>query len=219
MDSQPTRQIPWCTYIVTTLLILTGAASIHDFQANAQRFGFIPAHAWRDYGETFFTCFFLHAGIIHLAGNLYFLVVFGRQVEDYLGRWRWLVLLAAATVLGNLGQLLFDPNQTLPSIGASGGISGLLAFYVLRFPHAQLGIFLGRFLMYRWIRLPAWSAFLFWIAFQFYGAYQQLQHVGSVDSLAHLGGCLAGVAGWWAWRKIDAVRSPIPFSPIRVIRQ
>src|SRR4030095_6138117 len=112
-----------------------------------QAFGFIPTEAWRYGGLTILTSFFLHGSILHLIGNLYFFLIFGDDVEDYLGRWRYVLVILTATVLGDIVHLLANANSTVPAIGASGGISGVIVFYALQFPRARVGI-LFRFYFY-----------------------------------------------------------------------
>jgi hypothetical protein len=75
---------------------------------------------------------------MHLAGNLYFLLVFGSNVEDCLGKWRFFALILLATLAGDVLHVLAQPSSIVSCIGASGGISGLIAYYVLKFPHARL---------------------------------------------------------------------------------
>lgn len=204
MDSDPINQRPWGTWLIAALITAVSIASFFHLEPIVRDFGLIPADAWRDHGLTLLSSFFLHADIFHLAGNLYFLIIFGRHVEDYLGHWRWLLLLFAATLVGDACLILMTPRSTIPCIGASGGISGLLAFYALRFPHARLGILFGYSFLFRWIQFPAWSVLLLWLLFQCLGAYEEIAGIGRVASLAHLGGALAGFLFWLAWRKLDA---------------
>jgi len=177
-----------------------------------QNYGLIPDEAWRDGGLTFLTSFFLHGGIIHLVSNLYFLLIFGMHVENYLGRARWLVLVFLAAMFGDFLHILLDPRGEIPSIGASGGISGLIAFYAFKFPHARLGFLLrfGFVIIPKWIQFPAWCAFLFWLCLQFLGALEQISGFSSVSSLAHLGGTAAGIGLWAIWREIDLKPAAAP---------
>ncbi len=159
MDSVENQRIPWATFISSGLIAAISMASFLDLKNIIERWGLIPAEVWRHHGLTLLTSFFLHGGWVHLLGNLYFLILFGGHVERYLGWWRWLGLLLLATLTGDLLHIVGDPRGTLPCIGASGGISGLMTFYALKFPHAQLGILFRWYFYFRWIRLPAWSAF------------------------------------------------------------
>jgi membrane associated rhomboid family serine protease len=152
---------------------------------------------FRDGGSTVFTSFFLHAGILHLAGNLYFLLIFGSNVEDCLGRWRFVALVLLATVVGDMLHVIAQPHSTIPCVGASGGISGLIAFYALKFPRTQLDIMIR----YRWVQIPAWGTFIVWVAMQSMGAMMQLAGFSNVAALAHIGGAMVGVLFWLGHRR------------------
>jgi len=204
MDASEAKQIPWATYSVGALIAVVSIASFFDLKNIIDAWGLIPAEAWRHHGLTLLTSFFLHVGVIHLVGNLYFMIIFGGHVENYLGWRRWLGLLILAALAGDLCHIAADPNQAIPCVGASGGISALITFYALKFPYAQLGILFRWYLYFRWIRLPAWSAFLLWMIFQFWGAYQQVHGFTDVSAMAHLGGTAVGIAGWFLWRNMDA---------------
>jgi membrane associated rhomboid family serine protease/Zn-finger nucleic acid-binding protein len=214
IDAVGTPRTTPATYLLAALI---AAVSLGQFliqyrdQVNlAQMFGLVPAQAGRYFGLTFVTSFFLHAGIWHLVGNLYFLVVFGRHVEAYLGSWRWLLVTAVSALAGGLVDVLCRAHSMVPLIGASGGISGVLAFYAFKFPHAQLGMLLYLRFYVRWITIPAWGAFALWIVLQLWGAGMELWFQGNVASLAHLGGVVAGVGFWLLWRNLDAKPGPNP---------
>lgn len=165
------------------------------------RFGLIPAEATRLGGLTFLTSFFLHAGIIHLIGNIYFLFVFGDNVENFLRPFRYLLLIALAAFIGDLAHIAADPRSQIPCIGASGGIAAVITFYALNFPDVKLGFLLRySWRWFRWIRLPAWSVFVLWILFQIIGAWEQVKGISSVSALAHLGGAATGFVAWLLWR-------------------
>jgi Zn-finger nucleic acid-binding protein len=101
MDSDPLAHIPWATLSLALVIAAISTWAFFGLENAIQQFGLIPAEAWRYGGLTFLTSFFLHGGIIHLASNLYFLVVFGEHVEDYLGRWRWLLLVLLSAIAGD----------------------------------------------------------------------------------------------------------------------
>jgi membrane associated rhomboid family serine protease/Zn-finger nucleic acid-binding protein len=204
MDSSAFKRTPWATYLLSALIVAISTWAFFDLKPAIDKYGLIPAQAWRYHGLTFLTSFFLHGGIFHLASNVYFLLIFGCHVEDFLGRWRWLLLVFLSALIGDFLHVMIDPHTTIPCIGASGGISGLIAFYALKFPHAQLGyLFRFGYVYFRWIRFPAWTAFLLWVLLQIWGAYQQIAGYSNVSSLAHLGGLAVGVVLWLAWRNID----------------
>jgi membrane associated rhomboid family serine protease/Zn-finger nucleic acid-binding protein len=214
MDSDPLARIPLATLSLSLLIAAISIWAFFDLDNAVGRFGLIPDDAWRHGGLTFLTSFFLHGGIVHLASNLYFLIIFGIHVENYLGPKRWLLLVLLAAMVGDFLHIAADPRGELPCIGASGGISGLIAFYAFKFPHAKLGILFRYYYVYfRWIQFPAWCAFLIWLLLQFMGAYEQVAGFSNVSSLAHLGGTAVGVALWFFWRKIELEPATIAAMP------
>lgn len=192
------------TWSVAATVALVSLLAFTDLQAFVASFGFIPAEAFRLGGLTALTSFFIHGGLWHLAANLYFLVTFGDNVEDFLGRARYLTLIAVATVFGAILHALFDPQSAVPVIGASGGISGILAFYAFAFPRSKVGLTHFWYLAYtdgRWVCLPVWMIFVGWLILQFIGVWQQLVGWSNVSALAHLGGAAAGFLLWIVWRE------------------
>jgi membrane associated rhomboid family serine protease/Zn-finger nucleic acid-binding protein len=203
-DQPAPERRPIVTWFLAAVII---TASVHSFlhlHEVVQRFGLIPAQAARMHGLTFVTSFFLHAGIIHLVGNVYFLLVSGDDVESFLRPLRYIALIAIAAFVGDLIHIASEPNSTIPCIGASGGIAGVITFYALSFPQAKIGFLWRYFFYFRWIRLPAWFVFVLWILFQIIGAYEQKVGISSVSSFAHLGGAAVGVAAWAVCRKRSA---------------
>jgi membrane associated rhomboid family serine protease/Zn-finger nucleic acid-binding protein len=196
LNADPAATTAWTTWLTAIIITMVSLAAFYQPDTIIQEFGLIPNQAWRYLGLTFFTSFFLHANAWHLISNLYFLIVFGRAVERDVGPVRWLLVLFVSAFAGDFLDILIDPRGDLPTIGASGGISGLLAYYTLKFPNASLGIMI-RFV---WVPLPAWSFFGFWIVIQLGGAALQMHGVGNVASLAHLGGVGAGVVFWLLWK-------------------
>lgn len=204
MDSDPLSRVPWATFSLAALIALISICGFVDVKSAIEQFGLIPDEAWRRGGLTFVTSFFLHAGIVHLVSNLYFLIIFGMHVENYLGWKRWLFLLMLAAGAGNALHVMVDPRGEIPCIGASGGISALIAFYALQFPHARLGILFRYYYVYfKWIQFPAWLALVLWLLLQFWGAYKQIAGFSNVSALAHLGGTAVGVLLWAVWRRTE----------------
>lgn len=153
---------------------------------------FVPVYV------TLLTSMFMHGGIIHLLGNLWFLWIFGDNVEDALGHVRYLLFYLTAGVLASLAHVLatygFGGNLYIPSLGASGAISGVLGAYLLLHPHRRVLVILFRFLTY----VPAYVAIGIWFVFQLVnglGAFGGGSQVGGgVAYAAHIGGFLAGAA-------------------------
>lgn len=197
------RSWPWLTWFLAVLIILVSVRAFFDLNAVVETFGFIPAEAWRYGGITFLTSFFLHGGVLHLIGNLYFLLIFGDNVEDFLGKARYGLLVLTATLAGGLLHLLAAWGSTTPCIGASGGISGIIVFYALKYPHARLGFLFRYFVYFRWLQVPAWSALVLWLCLQFVGVYTQLNGFSNVAATAHLGGAATGFVLWLFWRNAD----------------
>jgi len=192
---------PLVTWTVAAVCVLVFLLTLSDPAEAFERFGMIPAQTWRLGGLTLLTSFFLHVGPMHLLGNMYFLLVFGDNVEDYLGKGRFLLLLLAATVAGDLLHISMDPRSYIPCVGASGGISGVIAFYALAFPRARLGLMIRYGVYFRWAWVPAWGAFLVWVLLQILGAWLQLSGLSGVSALAHLGGAGVGVVFWLFGRR------------------
>lgn len=188
-DCEPVRRPPYATLllvIVISMVSLLGFAGL----LKASAFGLVPDQWSRMGGATLLTAFFLHGGLRHLLGNLYFLFVFGDNVEDFLGRSRFLLLLFASTLAGGILYVLMHQGSSVPCIGASGGISGILTYYALRFPKHRIGFLI---FFYKWICFPVIGYLAFWILMQFFGVFSGGGHVAY---MAHLGGMLAGLTFW-----------------------
>ncbi len=193
-------RLPWATWMLGAAIVIFSLLSYLDLGKAAEDFGLIPADPWRLGGLTFLSSFFLHGSAGHLLTNLYFLLVFGDDAEDYLGSGRYLLVLSLSTVAGAAAHVLAGPNSTVPLIGASGGISGLILVYGLQYPRARISLlFQLPMFIFRWIHLRAWAYLLFWIALQIFGAYRQVEAVTQVSFFAHLGGAVVGLLYWFLW--------------------
>ena len=199
-DEQELQRWPWATWALCALIAAISILTFGNLDSVVQRFGMIPAEVWRMGGATLLTSFFLHGGWLHLMGNLYFLFVFGDNVEDYLGHAKFLLLLLLATLVGDAAHILFGGSPTLPCVGASGGISGVIVFYALKFPQARIG-FISRYARHGLIQVPAWCALIVWLLLQGLGAHQQLAGFSDVSALAHLGGAAVGFLFWLGFWK------------------
>lgn len=143
---------------------------------------------------TMFTSMFLHGGWMHLIGNMPYLWIFGNNIEDAMGHLRFLVFYLMCGVAAVFAQALPDPSSTIPMIGASGAISGVLGAYLLLFPHARVlvGIPLGFYL--HTMRLKAVWVLGFWFVLQIVNTLMAGKGEGGVAWGAHLGGFVAGMA-------------------------
>src|SRR5205809_1708459 len=200
-DAPEEQRRPWATWLLSAAIICASLLTFSNLREVVQRFGLIPAQATRLDGLTFVTSFFLHAGIIHLGGNMYFLLAFGHAVENFLRPLRYLALIALAAFIGDLAHISLDPRSQTPCIGASGGIAGVITFYALNFPRMRLA-FLMRFgfVWFCWFRLSALFVLFFWILLYIIGTLEQKAGMSSVSSSAHLGGAAVGVVAWVVWR-------------------
>jgi membrane associated rhomboid family serine protease len=200
-DTDALESRPWATWILSGVIALISIVAFFNLEWAVDAFGFIPAQALRYGGVTSLTSFFLHGGILHLVGNLYFLLIFGDNVEDKLGWKKYLLLIFGATFAGDFVHWLAQSHSSEPCIGASGGISAVLVFYALQFPRAKLGFLFLIWWRLRWIYIPAWIALVLWLLMQTYGIYAQLNGFSNVAATAHLGGSAVGFAYWIWWKK------------------
>src|SRR5262249_17114786 len=170
--------------VLVAAFLLIRAAGDDAWRALA----WIPSEPWRVGGLTIVTNFFVHGSWLHLLGNLYFLLVFGRGVEGRIGRARMGLLLLVATLVGNVLHPALDPRRDLPPVGASGGLSALIVFYVFTFPWNRFGVLIWITFIPRVFSVPAFLWVLFWFLWQLGGSLLQHFGGGTVSSFAHLGG-------------------------------
>lgn len=197
-EHQPRRNFP---IVVLSLLILCVMAFLMQLGASdptelIQTFGLVPRRAMSGVGSPWpwLTYMFLHGGFLHLFGNLYFLWVFGDNVEDRLGRGRFLLLYFAAGISAALLQCVLQTSSTIPIVGASGAISGVMAAYAILFPNARLVSLI-------WVIKVQWQTTTYlgvWLLLQFIGA---LSGASGVAWWAHIGGFLVGGLIAWTWRR------------------
>jgi membrane associated rhomboid family serine protease len=143
-----------------------------------------PAYEW----ITLVSSQFLHGGFFHVGGNLLYLWVFGNNIEDQLGHLRFLIFYLGCGVLAGLSQWVFDPASTVPTIGASGAIAGVMGAYILRFPRAYIVTLIPLIIFFTTVRIPA----IFFLGFWF--VQQALFSLASLSSDVNLGS--SGVAYW-----------------------
>jgi membrane associated rhomboid family serine protease len=194
-DYNPTRRrslLTWGLILINFGVYFYLAQNpVMDENAIAQ-YAVIPADitAGRHLG-TLITSMFLHANLLHVAGNMLFLWIFGNNVEDKLGELKFLVVYFASGIAGSLLQIYITPNSTVPMLGASGAISGLLATYVLYFPRARILTFVVPFFIFT---LPAYVFIGYWIALQALNAFLNIGAIGGgVAFFAHVGGFATGL--------------------------
>ncbi|GJD18140.1 peptidase, S54 (rhomboid) family [Rivularia sp. IAM M-261] len=148
---------------------------------------------------TLITSQFLHGGFLHLGGNMLFLAIFGNNIEDRLGHIKYLIFYLTCGVLAGLSQWFFSQNSTIPSLGASGAIAGVLGAYIFRFPRAQILTLVPLGFFITTIRLPAYLFLGFWFVQQAFNSIVSLQvrsnigmESGGIAYWAHAGGFVFG---------------------------
>jgi membrane associated rhomboid family serine protease len=233
-DANPTRHTP----VVTLALIAAcfvifayelgrlGSGGTDALDAFVTEWGIVPAElsaAWASGtnlgGEalTLITSQFLHGGWLHLLGNMLFLWIFGNNVEDRLGRIRFLVFYLVGGTVAGLTQVAINPESTIPTIGASGAIAATLGAYLVLFPRARITslVFLGFF--YQLIDVPAVVVLVFWFLLQLIDGIASLgvtDASGGVAFFAHIGGFVFGALVGLVIRA--AGRRSGPFAPASV---
>jgi membrane associated rhomboid family serine protease len=143
---------------------------------------------------TLLSSMFMHGGWLHLLGNMLFLWIFGDNVEHTMGSFLFIAFYLACGVIGSLAHVFVDPQSLIPSLGASGAISGVLGAYIVLFPTNRVLVILGYFAI--WV--PALLVIGLWAVLQFLNGFGQIavtEQTGGVAYMAHIGGFVAGVIG------------------------
>jgi membrane associated rhomboid family serine protease len=143
----------------------------------------------------FFTSMFLHGSWVHVLGNMWFLYIFGDNIEDYLGHFKYLVFYLLSGLIAMATQVAIYPHSDVPTVGASGAIAGVLGAYFILYPRARVLTWFFVFVFY----IPAWAMLGYWFVLQFLSGAVSLsvapsgRDVGGVAVWAHVGGFVAGV--------------------------
>lgn len=208
-DDQPRYSTP---YVTTFLIVLNILVFFYQWtlgprggEAFARIYGEVPSHlsaflagspryTLPDIVLPFFTSMFLHGSWMHVLGNMWFLYIFGDNIEDYLGHFKYLVFYILSGLLAMGAQVAIYPHSNVPTVGASGAIAGVLGAYFLLYPRARVLTWFFIFVIY----LPAWIVLGEWIVIQFLNGTAMLsmsaqRDVGGVAFWAHVGGFLAGM--------------------------
>ena len=201
-DDQPAKRFPFVTILVilANALVFVGWQLQVGMQQSVDIGGLIPAEfAGAPYTWSFMhmgSAMFMHAGWMHLIGNMWFLWIFGNNIEDAMGSIRFVVFYLVCGVIAALVHVLIQSGSDIPMIGASGAVSGVLGAYLVLHPSARITTFLPLGIFMRVIEVPAWIFLAVWIGLQILSqaASGAGQHTGGgVAYLAHIGGFVAGV--------------------------
>lgn len=138
------------------------------------------------------TSMFLHGGWMHLIGNMWFLWIFGDNIEDELGHGAYLLFYIGCGIAATIAQFLSEPGSRIPMVGASGAIAGVMGAYLIRFPRARVTVLLPIIIIWTTVRLPAFLMLTYWLAIQVMSGWGS-GAAGGVAWWAHIGGFVAGV--------------------------
>ena len=211
-DDNPSNTFPVVTLgiiVLNTVVFLLQVLSGEDGKQIVYAFGAIPYNIVTMKATqpihpalTIFTSMFMHGGLFHIFGNMLYLWIFGNNIEDRLGHFRFIFFYLFCGIAAAMSHALLAPGSTVPMIGASGAISGVLGAYLLLFPYARIHtiIFLGFFV--QTIRIPALIVIGFWAIIQFVSGLtaQGLQGHGGIAWFAHVGGFIAGLLTVKMWQ-------------------
>jgi len=201
----PSRTTP---YITITIIALNAIAWLFEISLPHEAlnefltvYGVVPAHFS---APTLITSMFLHGGWMHVIGNMWYLWIFGDNVEDRVGHGRFILFYLLCGMAAALGQVAVDPYSTLPTIGASGAIAGVMGAYFVLYPHSRV-LTLIPWIFLQVVELPAIVLLGFWFLMQLFsaGTIAMTTHSqgGGVAFAAHVMGFVAGAGGVFVFRK------------------
>jgi membrane associated rhomboid family serine protease len=205
-DVIPSRTTP---YITVTLIALNAVAWCYELtlspdllRAFVQIYGVVPA----DFSPpTLVTSMFLHGSWTHVIGNMWFLWIFGDNVEDRMGHGRFIAFYVLCGMGAALGHITLDPESTLPAIGASGSIAGVMGAYFVLYPRSRVLTLVPLIIYYDVVELPAIVLLGFWFLMQLFSAgaiaVTASTQGGGVAFAAHVAGFVAGVCGVFVFGK------------------
>ena len=203
-DNLPTRRFAWVTIILIALNILVFLAELvwmsdGTLDQVIYTMGIVPYEVTHSLSPqvaaSFFTSMFLHGGLMHIASNMLYLWIFGNNVEDVMGRLRFLLFYLVCGIAATGAQVAIGPNVRVPTIGASGAIAGVLGAYILMFPRARVDNVLLMWYFIRIVQLPAIVVLGFWFVLQLFNGLLSfgLAASGGIAWFAHIGGFIVGM--------------------------
>ncbi len=230
-DHNPSERTPYVTWAILLVNIAVFVGYYTVFAADERllaqffyRWGLVPADAAP---ITFVTSMFLHGGLMHLAGNMLFLWVYGDNLEDQMGHFGFLFFYLVSGLAAAVAQFLADPSSTIPMVGASGAIAGVMGGYLLMFPKARVDVLFFLVIVFRIIPVPAWIVLGAWFGIQLLQGSMTPTDQGGVAYWAHAGGFAAGLAltiplwlrrgGPVFWRRTHG-HPPHPEAQYRMVR-
>ena len=208
-DNSGRRIVPLVTYALIVLNVLFFLVEMSGGDAFIMKWAFVPsrflANPVADF-PTLFTSMFMHAGWLHLGGNMLYLWIFGDNVEDRFGHAKFIIFYLLCGLGATFAQLMFSLGSNVPNLGASGAIAGVLGAYILMFPQGRVRVLQGQ----RVIQVPALIVIGFWIVLQLFSGYrfhcQYSRHGRRGLHGAHRRICRRVCADLFAWRKYNTRR-------------
>ena len=194
-DNNSSRTTPIVSYAIIAINVLVFLVELTGGDPFITKWAFIPSRFTANPVEdsmTLFSSMFMHAGWLHLGGNMLYLWIFGDNVEDRFGHANFIVFYLLSGIAATFAQLAFSLGSDIPNLGASGAIAGVLGAYILMFPQRKVSVLLGRVVT----QMPALIVLGFWFVLQFFsgvGSIADSSETGGVAYLAHIGGFLAGI--------------------------
>jgi membrane associated rhomboid family serine protease len=207
-DNTGRRTVPVVTYALIALNVLFFFLELSGGEAFIQRWAFVPhrfmANPAGDF-PTLFTSMFMHAGWLHLGGNMLYLWIFGDNVEDAFGHAKFIIFYLLCGLAATFAQMMFSLNSNVPNLGASGAIAGVLGSYIVLFPRHQVRVLQGQ----QVIPVPALMVIGLWIVLQFFSSIGSIANSaqGGVAYMAHVGGFLAGLVLTFLFRTSGRVEA------------
>ena len=199
-DTQPSYSKPVVTVliIVVNLLVFLFEFSLDPYTLNdfIAQYGLIPDPRYFHI-SAIFTSMFVHGGWLHVLGNMWFLWIFGDNIEDILGHEKFLLFYLLCGIAAALTQVFFSPDSRVPMVGASGAIAGVMGAYLVKFPRARILTLIPIIIFFTWLEIPAWFMLIYWFAIQLFsgvGSISETQYAqGGTAFFAHVGGFVAGI--------------------------
>jgi membrane associated rhomboid family serine protease len=198
-DNSRRRSVPVVTFGLIALNVLVFLVELNGGQAFIQQWAFVPRRFAQDPGgqaHTIFTAMFMHGGWVHLFGNMLYLWIFGDNVEDQFGPFKFLMFYLLCGIAATMAQYYVSIRSGVPNVGASGAIAGVLGAYLMMFPGMRVNVLVGNQIL----ALPAIMVLGLWIVLQLFsgigsiGATGQTADQGGIAYMAHIGGFVAGFA-------------------------
>jgi membrane associated rhomboid family serine protease len=193
-DHNPRRIIPWFTYMIIIINAVFFFFELTGGDEFILQWALIPSRLIKNpliEIPTLFTSMFMHAGWLHIAGNMLYLWIFGDNIEERFGHIKFLIFYVLCGLVASVTQMIFNLNSDIPLLGASGAIAGVLGAYIIMFPLAPVKVLLGCLIA----PIPAVIVIGLWILLQFFYGVGALGSVteGGVAYMAHIGGFITGL--------------------------